>query len=155
MSEIGEITILESGNIKITNRRAVLGTDSYAISNIIVARVTKEGSMVGCLVVSLISIGLLVGLFAIVSDTISETDYSRYLLTAAFICVSSALVVAVTAQPNYTIQISGPFGSLEVLQSGDKNYLESIVDAIQDAISYETNGRREELQKLSGNTQSP
>ena len=155
MSENGEITILETGNIKITNLRAVVGPHSYPISNIMTVRITKEGSAFGCLVVSLISIGLLVGLFAIVSDTISETDYSQYLLMAAFICVSSALVVALTAQPNYTIQIRGPFGDLEVLQSNDKNYLEIIVDAINDAILYEANGRREELQQLSGNTQSP
>lgn len=136
MSKTGEMTILETGNITITNRRAMVGTDSFELSSIIAVRVTKEGSMFGCLVVSLISIGLLVGLFAIVSDTISETDYSRYLLTAAFICISSALVVALTAQPNYTLQISGPFGNLDILQSNDKAHLERIAQVLNNAILY-------------------
>lgn len=163
MNDISEITILEAGEIKITNLRAVVGTETYAISNIFSVRMTKEGSMFGCLVAALISIGVLLGLFAIVSDTISETDSSRYFLTFAFICLSSALVVALTARPNYIIQVSGPSGNFDILQSNNKDYLTNIVEAINDAILYEVTDdeakwqkeRHKEPQQWPGNTQSP
>jgi len=132
MNDVGEITILEEADVRITNLRAVIGTKTYALSDVISVRMTKEGSIVGCLIAALISGALLLGLFSLVSATYN----SGYCFTA-FIFLGAAIVVALLAQPTYNIQIRSLSGNEDILQSMDGDYLKRIVDAINDAIVYE------------------
>lgn len=129
MNDAGETTILEEGDVIITNRRAVIGPKTYAMSDVTSVGMTKAGSAAGCVIAALMSGGLLLGLFSFVSDIYN----SQYCLTG-FICLGSAMVVAFNTPPNYIIQISSMSGRADILQSMDKDYLERIIDAINDAI---------------------
>jgi len=129
MNDVGEITILEEADVKITTQRAVIGAKTYPLSDLISVRMTKEGSMVGCLIASLLSGGLLLGLFSLVSAA-----YNLEICLAAFIILGAALVVALLAQPNYILQIRSVSGRTDLLQSMDEEYFKRIVDAIEEAM---------------------
>jgi hypothetical protein len=124
MNDAGEIIILEEGNVKITNRKAIVGMKSYPISDIVSVGITRDATMVGCLIVALIIGGLLLVLFSY--------------RAAAFIFLGAAAVVALLAQPNYIVQIRSMSGSADVLHSIDRDYLTRIVDAINRALAYES-----------------
>jgi hypothetical protein len=129
MNDVGEITILEEADVKITTLRAAIGTKTYVLSDLISVRMSKERSMVGCLVAALLSGGLLLGLFSFVSAT-----YNLEYCLAAFIILGAALVVALLAQPNYILQIRSVSGKTDLLQSMDEEYFKRIVDAIEEAM---------------------
>lgn len=129
MKEVGEIIILEEADVKITTLRAVIGAKTYVLSDLISVRMSKERSMVGCLVAALLSGGLLLGLFSFVS-----ARYNLEYCLAAFIILAAALVVALLAQPNYILQIRSTSGKTDLLQSMDEEYFRRIVDAIEEAM---------------------
>src|SRR5688572_3650628 len=124
MNDVGEIIILEEGNVKITNRKAMVGTKSYPISDIVSVGITRDATMVGCLIVALIVGGLLLILFSY--------------RAAAFIFLGAAAVVALLAQPNYIVRIRSMTGNADILHSIDRDYLTRIVDAINHALAYES-----------------
>jgi hypothetical protein len=123
MNDAGEITLLEEGNVKITNRKAIVGMKSYPISDIVSAGIKRDATMVGCLIVALISGGLLLVLFS----------YQ----TIAFLLFGAAVVVALLGQPNYIVRIRSMTGTADILHSIDQDYLNRIVDAINRAVAYE------------------
>jgi hypothetical protein len=130
MNDVGEITILEEVDVKITTQRAVIGAKTYTLSDLISVRITREGSMVGCLLAALLSSGLLLGLYSLVSAA-----YNLQICLAAFIILGAALVVALLAQPNYILEIRRVSGKTDLLQSMDAEYFRRIVDAIEEAMS--------------------
>src|SRR5687768_13662842 len=101
MNDAGEITLLEEGNVKITNRKAIVGMKSYPISDIISAGIKRDATMVGCLIVALISGGLLLVLFS----------YH----TIAFLLFGATAVVALLAPPNYIVRIRSMTGTADLL----------------------------------------
>jgi hypothetical protein len=124
MNDVGEIIILEEGDVKITHRKAIIGAKTYAISDIVSVGIKRDASMVGCVIIALISVGLLLGLFS----------YQ----VAALIFLGAAAVVALLAQPSYIVQIRSISGSADILHSIDQEYLKRVVDAINDALAYES-----------------
>lgn len=124
MNDVGEITILEEGDVRITNRRAVLGTKTYAIADIIAVGIKRDTSLLGCLIIGLIGVGLLLGLFSYTA--------------LAFIFFGSAVVVVLLAQPNYIMQIRSMSGNADILHSIDQDFLRRVVDAINEAKAHES-----------------
>jgi hypothetical protein len=124
MNDVGEITILDEGEVRITNRKAIIGTRTYAISDIISVRIKRDASLLGCLIVGLIGGGLLLGLFS----------YQAL----AFIFFGAALVVALLAQPSYILQVRSVAGSADILHSIDQDYLKRVGEAIDEAMAYES-----------------
>ena len=125
MNQIDEVTILESNNVRVTNQRAVIGAKTYSLSDDVSAGIVKDRSMVGCLIGALIIGALITGLLSFANPEIS----SGFRITAA-ILFGAAIIVAVLAQPNYILQITSGSVKADVLQSMDKEYLETIVNAI-------------------------
>lgn len=134
MNDVRETIILEEGDVKITSERAIVGTKTYAISDIISVSIKRDSSMVGCLIIALISGAFLLGL-------LSMGGGSGYRVTA-FIFLGSAAVVALLAQPNYIVQIRSIAGSTDILHSMDQDYLQRVVQAINDALAYKSTDHR-------------
>lgn len=129
MNQIEEVTILEANNVKVTNQRAVIGTKTYSLSDDVSAGIVKDRSMVGCLMGALITGALITGLLSFANPEIS----SAFRIAAA-ILFGAAIIVAVLAQPNYILQITSGSVKADVLQSMDRDYLEAIVDAIDQVV---------------------
>jgi len=132
MNDLRERTILEEGDVKITNRTVVIGPNTYALSDVISVRLTKDRSGIGCAMGAFISVGFLLGLFSLVS-----TIYNSELCLTGIISLGGAVVVALLAPPNYVLQLRSMSGKAGILQSTDRDYLRRIVNAINDAVGYE------------------
>jgi hypothetical protein len=131
MNDVMETTILEEYDIKITNLRARVGTETYNLANITSARIIKERSVLNLFILALIGLSLLIGLFSLGSSI-----YSRSLGITAFTILGGALVIALTAQPTYHLMITSGLGTTDILQSMDEDYVKRIHEAIRYAITH-------------------
>src|SRR5688500_14453960 len=131
MNDVMEMTILEEYDIKITNLRAKVGTETYNLANITSARIMKERSVLNLFILALIGLALLIGLFSLGSSI-----YSRSLVSTAFTILGGALVIALTAQPTYHLLITSAVGTTDILQSMDEDYVKRIHEAIRYAITH-------------------
>jgi hypothetical protein len=131
MNDVMETTILEEYDIKITNLRARVGTETYNLANITSARIMRERSVLNLFILALIGLALLIGLFSLGSST-----YSRSLGITAFTILGGALVIALTAQPTYHLMITSGLGTTDILQSMDEDYVKRIQEAIRYAITH-------------------
>ena len=64
---------------------------------------------------------------------------------AAFIFLGAAIVVGILAQPSYIVQIRSVSGNTDVLRSMDQDYLQRVVDAINNALMYRSTEREVQM----------
>jgi len=128
MNESIETVILEEGEIRITNRRVIIGTKSYPLADVNSVRIAKVGSTAGCVTAVLMGVGVMLGVLSFASQS-NSSEYG----VAALLIIASALVVMLTAKPNYTIQIRSKSGRADILESMDQEYLKRILDALDSA----------------------
>src|SRR5258705_14011881 len=129
MNNVRERTILEEGDIKITNLRAVIGTNTYLLTDVISVGMTKDRTGIGCAIAAFVGVGILLGLFSLVSEV-----YNSEICLTGIISLGAAVVVALLAPPDYILQIRSMSGKAEILRSMDEDYLRRIVDAINNAL---------------------
>ena len=90
---------------------------------------TRDRTAIGCAIAAFVGVGILLGLFSLVSEVYN----SEYCL-AGIISLGAAVVVALLAPPNYILQITSMSGKAEILRSMDEDYLRRIVEAINNAM---------------------
>ena len=129
MNDVRERTILEEGDVKITNRTVVIGPSTYALSDVISVRLTQDRSGIGCAIAAFAGVGLSLGLASLVS-----TIYNSEICLTGIISLGAAVVVALPAPPNYVLQLRSMSGKADILRSMDEDYLKRIVDAINNTI---------------------
>jgi|SRR5688572_6008533 len=132
MNEVSETILLDEGEVIITNQRAVIGSASHALSDIISVRMTKDSSVIGCFAAALLGGAILIGFFSFVS-----TQYSREIFLGALVLAGAAIIVALLVPPNYILQIKSRSGRMYTLKSVDVDYLRRIMDAMAYGRSFE------------------
>ena len=150
MDGVRETIILEMDNIRITNNRAFIGLKTYEIADIrsvSLAEMNRSPAAGKALViVSLLCsvIGILSCVAALSIRFVSITqDFSGlprinvHLLFAVigllFIYLGS--IGWESDKPSYIVQIETPSGKSRALETKDKEYVERIIKAINDAIA--------------------
>lgn len=128
MAALDETTILQEGPVKITNRRTIIGTITYQMSQIKSAHVTKQGRDVRPL------LGIIPGIFFITWSLLDQTaQFMEFFnIGMAFIVVSVILVWI--AKPTYAVQIGNSSGHNSILRSTDPSFIQRLVDAMNVAI---------------------
>jgi hypothetical protein len=127
MNEVSETTILEEGNVKITNLRAIISTKTYAMSNVTSVNLSKKSDSNAPLF--LILGGILLGMIGLTN----VRDYIGCLILAVLL-VGGGILASKTAKPTYTVQIGSASGESNILESQDVDHIKRIVDAMNDAI---------------------
>ncbi|MBK9007154.1 MAG: hypothetical protein IPM31_09195 [Anaerolineae bacterium] len=126
MTETGEITIFEDDKVKITNLRAIIGTKTYAISNVTsVSKSQKAASNIPFLLV-------IVGAFFIFLGIVGIREFWGFLIIGLIIAILG--IRAVNTKPAYIVKIGSASGETNILVSEDGAYIKRIVDAMNDAI---------------------
>src|SRR5262245_35437833 len=99
MADLRETTILQEGPVKITNRRTIIGTITYQMSQINAVHVTRQGRNVKPL------LGILPGMFFITWGLLDQTGQFMefFNIGIAFIVISLTLVWI--AKPTYAVQV--------------------------------------------------
>jgi hypothetical protein len=129
MSESSETTILQDGPVKITNRRALIGTLSYSLTEIRSVLVTKRAR-------SIRSLWLVVGgAFLIFWSVIDQTGYYGGFFNIGTVLVILGLALVFFGKPTFALQVKGPAGEDSILRSTNLPYIERIAGAMEKAIA--------------------
>jgi len=130
MSNISEPILLEEGDVIITSRRAIIGTETYPLSDIISVRITKDSSTIGCLFAVMLSGAFFLGMLSFIT-----TQYSSEIRLSAFIVGGAALIIALLVPPDYILQIRSMSGKFSTLRSINVDYLRRVADALEGAMT--------------------
>jgi hypothetical protein len=126
MSE--ETTFYSDGAIRVTNARAVIGGKTYAMANITsVSMGTRPANRNPGIVIAI------VGLLIAACTGIMASDGAGGIVFGILVLVAG-IVVAVIAKPSYIVRIGSASGEADALVSKDREYIQKIVNATNEAI---------------------
>lgn len=126
MSE--EITIFEKDTIKVTNLRAVIDAKTYSISNISAVearRIEPSGCMPAGLTIS--------GIFVLLFSLTNIRDLVPLLITGALLLFIGIGMLRQN-KPQFAVQISTSSGEVKAYSSPNKEEIDQIVNALNEAI---------------------
>ena len=152
MENLRETIILKVNDIRISNLRAVIGAKTYAVSNITSVSLEEKdlSPAVGKAVVIVSLISLVIGFLsclAALSIPLVRMSMIGYLLdwpriNVHFLFADLGLLFIYlwsmgweADKPTYIVQIETASGKSKILEAKDKDYLQRIIDAINDAIA--------------------
>lgn len=118
-----EKTYLNQGNVVVTNTRVVIGGKTYAMTNVTSVSMAKQSSSILPPVIA-ITVGVIIA--AIVGGT-----FGNIIAVASII---GGLVLLFTRKPNYVVKIGSASGESDALISNDQDYVQKIVNALNQAI---------------------
>ena len=122
-----ETTLFEEKDIKITNLRAIFGDKTYAMSNITsVSRETKDS--LGCALPALVIIGIMITIFSFIDGPSWGTAAIGIFMAGA------GIIGAKNQKPDHIVQIGSSSGEIKAYTSQDRELIEKIVNALNDAI---------------------
>ena len=127
MTDVIENTILEDGNIKITNLRAIMGSKTYAMSNVTSVSLVKRDPSSAPILWAIVGV-----LFVLISFFSFRDFYGCFLL--GLLLAVGGVLGARNAKPTYLVQIGSASGEMKLLGSTDKAHIKKIVDAMNEAI---------------------
>jgi len=130
MTHVSEINILKEKNVKITNLRAIIGTKTYAISDITSVSMDVNEPKLFLPVFFIVIAGVCSVLIA-VSDM---REYSEFLTTSLYLGIAGLVFFILSQKTKYSIRIKSASGEFKVLEAFDRNYVERIVKALNEAI---------------------
>jgi Na+-translocating ferredoxin:NAD+ oxidoreductase RnfE subunit len=130
MKDKSEFTILKEGNIKITNRRVIIGLKTYAMSNITSARVrTNEPK-------SFIPVFVMVvaGICSVLVALVDMQEYSHFMTVSLYLGIGVVLFFLLSRKTKYSVRVRGSMGELTIFEANDRDYAERILGAMNEAI---------------------
>jgi hypothetical protein len=130
MTQVSEINILKEKNVKITNERAIIGTKTYPISEIASVNMDVNEPKLFLPIFFIV-------IAAVCSVLIALTDmreYSECLTTSMYLGIAGLLFFLLSQKTKYSVRIRSASGELNVLEAVDKEHVERIVEAINEAI---------------------
>lgn len=128
MNDYYETTILQEGLVRITNRRTLIGTQTYSMSDIKSVTVTRRSK-------DLRPIWLvLAGMVLVLWSIIDQTDYYSDFFSLGIILSVIGLVFLGMTKPSYVIQIRCAAGPSDILGSTDPRFIQRVVEAMDKVI---------------------
>jgi hypothetical protein len=130
MKDSEEVIILKEGNVKITNMRAIIGSKTYAMSNIYSVRMhVKEPKLFVPIFFMLMT--------AVCSALVALSnldDLSHYLEIGLYTGVGGLIFFLLSTKTKYSVRIRSSVDELNILEAGDRDFVERIVGAMNEAI---------------------
>jgi hypothetical protein len=130
MTHVSEINILKEKDVKITNERAIIGTKTYAISDITsVSMDVNEPKLF--LPIFFIVTAAVCSVLVALSDM---REYSECLEASIYLGIAGLLFFIFSQKTKYSVRIRSASGELKVLEAVDREHVERIVKAMNAAI---------------------
>lgn len=131
MTRASEINILKEKDVKITNERAIIGTKSYAISEITsVSMDVNEPKLF--LPVFVIVLAAVCSVLVALSNM---REYSGYLTTSMYLGIAGLLFFIFSQKTKYSVRIRSASGEFKALETVDRQRVERIIKAMNAAIA--------------------
>jgi hypothetical protein len=123
---VEETTYYQDGQVTISNARAVLGAKTYAMTNITSVTMGEKPAnrALGAVLVLAGGAGLCVG---------GAGDSSGALIVGVLLVIAG-IALAILAKPSYIVKIGSAGGESDALIAPDKEYIQKIVNAVNEAI---------------------
>lgn len=131
MNDVSEITILKEGNVKITNSRAIVGFNTYAISKITSVNMRVNEPKLFLPVFFTVNMGICSVLIAVSN----MEAYAQCLQTGVYAVITGTLLFLISRKTKYSVYIKSATGERRILEANDKDYVERIVKALHEAIT--------------------
>ena len=125
---MNEMTILQEGLVRITNRRTLIGTQTYFMSEIKSVTIARRARNTRPIWL------LLPGLLLLLWSIVDQTGYYREFFNWGVVLSVLGLTLVVVAKSSYVIRIRGNAGFHDILGSTDRSYIERIVAAMNQGI---------------------
>jgi hypothetical protein len=128
-----EKVFYDSKNIKITNTRAIFHNTTYALANIASVKIfTKPPSQapVALLVIG----GILLGSIGACILSGDSNPGGYVLIVLGLVAIGLGIYISTKLKPDYLVRISSSSGEVDALKSREKQFIERIVNAINQAI---------------------
>lgn len=130
MADSKETTILQDGFVKITNRRTLIGTVSYSMSDIRSVNLTKRPKNYKPLWL------VIPGLLLISWSVIDQTGQFFEFFNIGIVLIIVGIALVLTAKPTYAVHIERASGDQSILRSTDLTFIQRIVDAMSHVIKH-------------------
>jgi hypothetical protein len=127
MADMNETTILEDGDVKITNLRAIMGTKTYAMANVTSVNLIKKEPSNAPIWWAIV--GGLLFLWGL-----TDFDVFGNCLLVGLILAGLGVYFAKNSKPTYMAKIGSASGETKLVGSSDKEQIQRIVDAVNEAI---------------------
>ena len=122
-----EVTYYEGSSVRVTNARAILGAKTYAMANITSVAIGKQSAnRTPGVIIALIGL--------IITGIIAASDGGGGGIAIGVIVLIVGIVVAVLAKNTYIVRIGSASGEADALVSTNKEYINKIVSAMNEAI---------------------
>jgi len=131
VKESGEVIILKEGNVKVTNLRAMIGPKTYSMSNIDSVRMHVKEPKLFVPVFFMLMAAICSALVALTN--LDELSHS--LEIGLFIGVGGLIFFLLSTKTKYSVRVRSSGGELNILEANDKDTVERIVSAMNEAIS--------------------
>ena|SRR5215207_2090583 len=131
MKELPEITILKEGNIKITNKRAIMGMKTYALSKLVSVHVHEDEPRLFLPVFYMLIAAICSALVAVSN----MDDYSHFLTNSLYIAIIGFLLFLLSRKTKYSVRVRSATGEMIIWVANDMDSAERIVAALNKAIS--------------------
>jgi len=123
-----ETTYYQEGGITVTNARAVLGAKTYAMANITsVSMGEKPANRAPGIVVALIGL-------AIAGCSATAGSDATGGIVFGIIVLGVGIAIAAAVKTQYVVKIGSASGESNALVAKDKEYIQKIVNAVNEAI---------------------
>ena len=122
-----EETYYQHGDVLVTSARVAFGQKTYALANISSVSMVSESPSVTPVFV-LVLVGLIIGLCAASMDALVVG------LALGGLFIGLGIVCALTGKTKYTVRVSSASGEANAAASTNKDGVQAIVDAINEAI---------------------
>jgi len=137
MDRISEVSILDEGGIRITDKRVILESRTYPMESITSVRMTysedKEGMMSVLIAVGGSTIGFCALLFSFGEDGLRWGLFLGGAIIAV-IAIGLGALVSLSSEPTYYVRVGSSSGEVYVLQSKNEAQMTRIFQAINKAI---------------------
>jgi len=131
LKDSGEVIILKEGNVKITNLRAMIGPKTYAMSNIDSVRMHVKEPKLFVPVFFMLMAAICSALVAVSN----LDDLSHFLEIGLFIGGGGFIFFLLSTRTKYSVRVRSSAGELNIMEANDKDSVERIVSAMNEAIS--------------------
>src|ERR1700752_2898979 len=109
MADLNETTILEDGPVRVTNRRTIIGTITYTMSDIKAVHITSQAKNKKPL------LWTIPGILLLAWSLIDETGQFMEFFNLGIFLIAVSIVLILIAKPTYAVQIGSASGENSIL----------------------------------------
>jgi hypothetical protein len=126
---VSEVSYYQDDAVSVTNARAVLGGKTYAMANITsVSMAEKPANRTPGIIIAVIGL-VIAACLGLVGGNSNATG-----LLVGIAIIGAGVAIAVSAKPSYIIKIGSASGEGDGLVSEDREQIQKIVSAMNEAI---------------------